>query len=88
MATTSSSTKSVTDILKNRQAILEQKATLEITNEIGLHKDCIVEVKQGGVLILNGGSIYNATVIVRAGGEGHLENDGKIIGRLIALLLP
>ena len=34
-----------------------------------------------GHLILNGGSIYNATVIVRAGGEGHLENDGKIIGR-------
>jgi len=32
-------------------------------------------------LILNGGSIYNATVIVRAGGEGLLENEGKIIGR-------
>ena len=30
---------------------------------------------------MNGGSIYNATVIVRAGGEGHLENDRKIIGR-------
>jgi hypothetical protein len=56
-------------------------ATLEITNEIGFHKDCIVEVLQGGKLILNGGSIYNATVIVRAGGEGLLENEGKIIGR-------
>jgi hypothetical protein len=32
-------------------------------------------------LILNGGSIYNATVIVRTGGEGLLENEGKIIGR-------
>ena len=34
-----------------------------------------------GHLILNGGSIYNATVIVRAGGEGHLKNNRKIIGR-------
>lgn len=54
---------------------------MEITNETGFHKDCIVEVLQGGKLKLNGGSIYNATVIVRAGGEGLLENEGKITGR-------
>ena len=64
-----------------QNVLVKNGGTLEITDEIGFHKDCVVEVMQGGNLILNGGSIYNATVIVRAGGEGHLENDGKIIGR-------
>ena len=36
---------------------------------------------QGGKLKINGGSLYNPTVIIRNGGEGSLENDGKIIGR-------
>ena len=64
-----------------RNIIVGNGGVLEIKNEIGIHKDCHVEVLEGGKLILNGGSLHNASVIIRDGGEGLLTNNGKISGQ-------